>query len=136
MSGFGRKARQVLIDRCGGMCEICSLAGAADAHHRRPRAAGGTRRPETDQPSNGLMLCRKCHELCESRRDFARDRGWLVGQTHNPADVPLVYQGDWALLTDAGGVFRPPQGRGRCERCGFHIETQGHRNGCQEVVTP
>ena len=58
--------------------------------------------------------------------------GWLVRQNHSPADTPLVYQGDWALLSDEGFVFRPPTGRDRCERCGFHTPTQGHRYGCQE----
>jgi 5-methylcytosine-specific restriction protein A len=131
MTGFTRAARQVLIDRSGGMCEICGMAPPADAHHRRPRSAGGTRRADANLPSNGLMLCRDCHSLVESRREFALDRGWLVRQGQSPADVPLVYQGNWALLGDDGFVFRPVSGRGRCERCGFHVEKQKHREGCQ-----
>jgi len=27
-------------------------------------------------------------------------------------------------------AFTPPTGPGRCSTCGFHTETQGHRNGC------
>lgn len=132
MTGFPKAVRQLLFDRSGGFCEICGMAAPADAHHRRPRAAGGTKRADTNQPSNGLVLCRECHSLVESRRERALDRGWLVRQEHDPAETPVVYQGDWALLLADGVVFRPPQGAGRCERCGCHVVHQGHRKGCQE----
>jgi hypothetical protein len=69
--------------------------------------------------------------MVESNRIHALDRGWLVPQNLAPDGVPVVFQGDWALLTNEGGVFRPPVGGGRCVRCGFHIEIQGHRYGCQ-----
>jgi hypothetical protein len=29
--------------------------------------------------------------------------------------------------------FVPPTGPGRCETCGFHTPTQGHRDGCQTM---
>ena len=33
--------------------------------------------------------------------------------------------------------FTPPAGSGRCDNCGFHIATQGHRDGCtRERVSP
>jgi hypothetical protein len=81
--------------------------------------------------SNALALCHPCHVMAELNRERALDRGWLVRQGKNPADVPVVYSGDWAILADDGSVFRPPQGSGRCPRCGFHTTTQGHRDGCQ-----
>ena len=30
------------------------------------------------------------------------------------------------------GVFRAPRGPGRCDWCGFHKPTQGHRDGCPQ----
>lgn len=30
--------------------------------------------------------------------------------------------------------FEPPHGEGRCADCGFHVETQGHRPGCQQTI--
>lgn len=29
--------------------------------------------------------------------------------------------------------FNPVTGPGRCDECGFHVETQGHRRGCQQT---
>ena len=132
MTGFAKPVRDLIMARSENHCEICGVAVPEQIHHRRARGMGSTRRPETNQPANGLAACSRCHEFVESRREFALDRGWLVRQNQSPADVPLVYQGNWAVLTDDGAVFRPPIGRDRCERCGFHIPTQGHRSGCQE----
>lgn len=132
MTGFPKSVRQQLADRSNGLCEICGVAEPVDAHHRRPRGAGGSKADDTNTAANGILICRDCHSMVEARREFALDRGWLVRQGQSPAGVPLVYQGDWALLGDDGFVFRPPPARGRCVRCGFHIETQGHRKGCQD----
>ena len=132
MTGFPKPVRDLIVARSQGMCEICGFAVPEQIHHRRPRGSGGTRRPETNEAANGLAACSACHALVESRRTFALDRGWLVPPNHAPDHVPVVYQGNWALLTDDGAVFRPPQGHGRCVRCGCHVEKQGHRNGCQE----
>jgi hypothetical protein len=30
------------------------------------------------------------------------------------------------------GTFRAPRGPGRCDWCGFHKPTQGHREGCPQ----
>lgn len=132
MTGFSKQVRERLMDRSNGFCEACGVNEPTDAHHRRPRGRGGSKADDTNQLSNALAICRPCHDLIESRREFALDRGWLVRQGFTPAEVPVVYQGDWAVLDDDGFVFRPPSGRDRCVRCGFHRPTQGHRNGCQE----
>jgi hypothetical protein len=29
--------------------------------------------------------------------------------------------------------FHPGTADGRCDFCGFHVETQGHRDGCQQI---
>ena len=31
--------------------------------------------------------------------------------------------------------FQPPTGQGRCDECGYHIKTQGHRSGCSAIVS-
>jgi hypothetical protein len=31
------------------------------------------------------------------------------------------------------GQFIPPAGPGRCPQCGFHVDTQGHKPGCQQT---
>ena len=74
-----------------------------------------------------------CHGMVTEHPARAYDRGWSVRSGFEPAEVPVVFRGNWALLTDDGAVFRPPHGRDRCERCGFHMPTQGHRSGCQEM---
>ena len=131
MTGFSKQVRDRILERNQGMCEVCGLAAPQQIHHRRPRGAGGTKRPESNQAANGLAACQECHAMVESNRIHALDRGWLVPQNLAPDGVPVVFHGDWALLCNDGAVFRPPQGPGRCERCGFHIEIQGHRYGCQ-----
>ncbi len=133
MTGFPQAVRDMVLNRCGGFCEACGVDRPEQMHHRRARGAGGSRRADTNTASNALAISAACHALIESRREFALDRGWLVLQGHNPSEVPVVWQGTWVLLTDDGGVFYPPTGRDRCERCGFHVPTQAHRSGCQVV---
>jgi 5-methylcytosine-specific restriction protein A len=130
VTGFPRSVRDTVMGRSSGHCEICGIAAPEQIHHRRPRGSGGTRRPESNAPGNALAICRPCHEMVESKRELALEQGWLVRQSAAPDTVPVVYQGDWAVLTDDGAVFRPPRGSGRCERCGYHGPTQGHRPGC------
>lgn len=133
MTGFSKDVRDIVIERSQGTCECCGMDRAEQLHHRRARGMGSTRRPESNWPANALAMCAACHSMVESRREFAFDRGWLVRQGFMPADVPVVYQGSWAVLSDDGSVFRPPSGYGRCVRCGCHVEKQGHRHGCQEA---
>ncbi len=131
MTGFSKQVRDRILERSQGQCEICGLAAPEQIHHRRPRGSGGSKAADTNRAANGLAICSSCHAIVESRREFALDRGWLVRQGYSPVNVPVVFHGSWALLTDDGGVFRPPAGPGRCARCGFHTPTQKHRDGCQ-----
>ena len=132
MTGFDKRTRDVVIERAQGHCEICGVHRPEQLHHRRPRGKGGSRRPDTNLPSNALAICAPCHGDAEYNRALALDRGWLVRQTFTPATVPVQrHGGTWVLLLDDGTVFTPPHGSGRCERCGFHTKTQGHRQGCQ-----
>ena len=134
MTGFPKAVREQVLNRATQHCEACGQASNAyQWHHRRPRGAGGSKASDTNTSANCLLLCPPCHALIESRREFAIDRGWLVRQGFDPAEVPVIYQCSWAILDADGGVFRPPVGRDRCERCGFHAPTHGHRAGCQVV---
>lgn len=103
MTGFSPAVRKLLEERSSGWCEVCGINTAAEAHHRRARGAGGTKRPETNQAANGLMLCRDCHRLAESYRTVALTCGWLVAQSRDPGLVPVVYRGQVVRLDDDGG---------------------------------
>lgn len=123
--------RDRLAERSDGACEICFFQKATNWHHRKNRSQGGL-----DCLSNALHLCGSgttgCHGLVTENPAMAYDRGWSVRSGFDPAHVPVLRHGaDWVLLGDDGSVFRPPQGRGRCERCGMHVVKQGHRPGCQ-----
>lgn len=103
-TGFPPVVRSLIYDRSGGACERCGERHSDSAiHHRRPRQAGGTRRPETNYPSNAGLLCGQCHREVESYRTQAFEDGWLVRQSHSPAEVPVLRRGVLCLLDDVGG---------------------------------
>lgn len=99
---FTNDVRMVIDARAGGVCEICRLAPIQQHHHRRARGAGGTRRPSTAMPSNGLGLCAADHALVESNRAEATRLGYLVRQSWEPRDVAVYIGGRFVLLTDDG----------------------------------
>ena len=102
-TGFPPKVRQQIVERSSGRCEVmasgCTFTATA-IHHRRARGAGGTRRPDTNLPSNALAVCDACHRRIESQRTEALAAGWLVPQNGTPADAAVVYRGKRMLLTD------------------------------------
>lgn len=104
--------RAIVVDRAAGCCELCGRIlhdgyewlEPHSFHHRQPRGAGGTSRPEVNSPSNLLLLCGTgvdgCHGFVEAHRRSAEQEGWLVRHGHDPADVPVtVYAGPNALAT-------------------------------------
>lgn len=114
-TGPARDVVDAVGERAGHSCEICSAAVGPrrgvdhHIHHRRPRAAGGTSRPDTNLPSNLLLLCPGCHERVESRRALALELGWLVPQTADPAYIPVLIRHErWCYLTRAGGYSTHP----------------------------
>lgn len=109
-TGFPTATRQVIQQRAQGACEalivtVCTGRGE-QAHHRRPRGIGGSRRYDTNLASNGLWLCASCHAYIESHRTEALEKGWLLRQPTRssaaPADIPVVYRGVTRHLTDLG----------------------------------
>lgn len=95
--------RHLVVERAGGCCELCQrllhdghqwIAPHA-LHHRRARGMGSTTRPETNLPSNLLLLCGTgndsgCHGMVEANRTTSYALGWLVHQTEDPAAVPVM----------------------------------------------
>lgn len=65
---------------------------------------GSSKDPATNTPANAIGICAQDHAKVESARAEALDNGWLVRQGKNPADIPLLYRGRWALLDEVGGV--------------------------------
>lgn len=65
---------------------------------------GGTNRKETGKASNGIYVHLKCHSNVESNRNDAVRNGWLVSQTDEPADIPVVLYYGTVLLRDDGSV--------------------------------
>lgn len=86
--------------RDGFRCVICQDSDVLQIHHRRPRGMGGTRRESTNGPAGLILLCENCHSWVESHRDLARQRGFLVPQHAEPADVALIWHGQWSWLAD------------------------------------
>lgn len=93
------KARKIVYERSGFVCERCDSRRATEWHHRKNRSQGGLW-----TPSNGLHLDSQCHMiLTNTRREFY-GAGWCVRRENNPAEVAVFYRGQWAFLDDEGGV--------------------------------
>lgn len=109
---FTPEALALMAARSGGDCEInwpnvckgSEFASELQAHHRRPRGMGGTKRPASSLPSNGLLACLWCHGYLETEeRGKARRLGFIVSQVADPARVRVFYRHcDWVLLDNAG----------------------------------
>ena len=83
--------------RCGKQCVFGERGTGWSVQHRRARGMGGTRRPDTNQPQNLIILCGSattgCHFFAESNRTAARENGWAVKSSTDPLTVPVVYRG-------------------------------------------
>lgn len=118
-TGPARDVVDAVYERAGHSCELCTNAVGPErgtdhhVHHRRPRASGGSKRPETNLPSNLLLLCPPCHAEVESRRAEAQAAGWLVPQSGNPAETAvLIHRDRWVYLTEDGDyAAHPPRWR-------------------------
>lgn len=107
---------EAILERAAYACERCSgLLGPVrgrdwHCHHRRPRAAGGSRRADTNSPANLVAICPTCHTAAESRRGEALAEGWLVPQSGDPAAVALLigHGTRWVYLTHDGRYSDDP----------------------------
>lgn len=99
--------RDALAARSGGVCERCGRERATQAHHRRPRAMGGSRDGHTNTLANLLHLGDSCHEWVESYRAEATRNGWLVRQGYNPETYPVwLHSHEMPVLLRADGTVR------------------------------
>jgi 5-methylcytosine-specific restriction protein A len=103
-TGPSPTVRRSVQERDSGCVNCGRVDVACQIHHRRARGMGGSTRTDTNGPANLILLCLPCHSLVESRREWARARGLLVGQSQTPADVPVVWHGVRVLLCDDGRV--------------------------------
>lgn len=108
---FTEEARAIMQMRCLGECEVqwpnvCQGHQPLQAHHRRPRGSGGTKRMSSRLAANGLMACLWCHDFLErGERGQARELGFIVSQNAEPATVRVFYRHErYALLDNDGNV--------------------------------
>lgn len=83
---FRRRALKAAHEAGQATCPICrvwldwehaGLPASAEADHIRPIAAGGT-----DDPSNAMVICRRCNQSKGGRLGNARSRRTPMSNTH------------------------------------------------------
>ena len=95
-----RRGRKLLRLRSGGRCEIGSGCPGQEAHHRQNRSQGGSW-----DVANLLHLCHAHHLHVTTHPAAARQQGWAVLSTDDPADVPVWLAGrGFTYLTADGGT--------------------------------
>lgn len=108
-SGPTPQTRLLVLSRALWACERCwrPISESMSLHHRRPRRMGGTKRLDTNQPQNLLVLCGSgttgCHGWIESHRKTGYADGILLYDRDDPADMPYRdANGNWWLLGPEG----------------------------------
>jgi len=88
-TGPSEETRALVWARDGGVCRRCGKPGE-QIHHRKPRGAGGTSDPATNEPQNLVLLDQACHEWIERNRRACYVLGWLVRRHLDPLEVPIL----------------------------------------------
>jgi len=102
---FTAKAKKVIRERSGGMCEGCAKVRASHLHHRLYKSRLGR-----GNVANGLHLCVKCHGAAHSL--FGEQQGWSIRSGFDPLKVPVSH-GVHGLVTFADdGGFETTNGYG------------------------
>lgn len=113
---FSMATRLAIWEREGWRCAACGrtlyLTDFYSLQHRRARGMGGTRRADTAAVTNGLLVCGSatsrggCHLAIEAHPAWALSKGYRVGQTRDPATVPVyIHHAGWVYLTPEGGYL-------------------------------
>jgi hypothetical protein len=119
------KARAVIWERCGGLCEITGVAldyETFDAHHRRNKGMGGTSRLDRDSVENLLALDPIIHNgaahSVHQDSPWSRPRGYLLSTsvTH-PGMHPVFLRERYWVLLGADGQYHPLPGGHVPARC-------------------
>jgi hypothetical protein len=97
-----RRARNLVALRSEGRCEGCQFTRATDWAHRKGAAQGG---PWC--PSNGLHLCRLCHDWAHHEPDAARALGWMVRRKHDHTLIPVQLPAHGLVLLGTDGSITP-----------------------------
>lgn len=115
MSGeFSKETKAVIWAREAGCCVSCGMnvesVGQWSYQHRRPRALGGSRLPDTGSVVNGVLACGSattgCHNLMEQNRTLSYHLGYLVHQGEDPTLVPVfTARAGWVLLERDGSYL-------------------------------
>lgn len=111
--------RAKLYERAQRQCEIVipgiCLRYANNAHHRKNQGQGGD-----DRLSNLLLACGSgttgCHGWVTEHPGISkREKGWSIWRSDFALDVPVLYRGQWARLSDDGHVYLLHEGDVRIE---------------------
>jgi hypothetical protein len=71
------EALEAVWQRASRACEWCGAGRTLQVHHALPRGMGGTDLPHWN-PARLRLLCRRHHDLAESRRRWATSVGLLI----------------------------------------------------------
>lgn len=101
--------RRLVRQRDGHRCTMCgaSIVDQPSAvHHRVAKQMGGSAKLE--RASNLVRLCGSgnadgCHGKAHSNPEWARNHGWIVSRSFDPAEIPVDMHDGWFLLDDEGG---------------------------------
>jgi HNH endonuclease len=106
-AAFTLEVKELILKRTGFRCDRCGLrAEYGHFHHRTPRRAGGSSRPDLGLPSNGLLLHPSCHDHIESKRKISAQLGFLVGYGTLPQNSPVFLWSGWHWLTTDGRAVK------------------------------
>jgi len=103
-TGPSKATLELIAGRSNGVCEFANCgATAVHTHHRRPRRAGGTRRPETNGAANLVRLCLHHHDWIESHRTLGLEMGMLLHDRQEPAATAVRTNRGLVRLDNEGG---------------------------------
>lgn len=93
MSGPTKATRALVWERDAGRCARCGLPITREwsLHHRVPRGAGGSRRPELNSPANLVLLC--------GSATSPKGAIWLWSLTGATPNAPATSSASWSTST-------------------------------------
>ena len=107
------RARRLVRERSGGICEVCGVNRATNYQHRKGKAHCSPE--EMWAVSNGLDVCGHgnvsgCHGLIHQNPTGAVKNGWTVNSWADPKSTPVFRMSKLVFLDDEGG-FDPVEER-------------------------